>query len=202
MIDDNDFGVYIDVKKTIELNRDLVKVQMGEANGPCITLDLLAFYPAEDTQPPMPPPLQGVAMGMPPNMAYPTPPFFGPGQFPHMMLSHPISGHAMPGQPHRLMAPPTTQVNPAQLHGSAHHHGSLPPPPMTTAYPGAWSGDTPGGEKKKRKRSVELRPDESKRRKSEFSTPTHTPVTSNGMIPGTPVDDLDVIDLTFEDAMP
>jgi hypothetical protein len=70
---------------------------------------------------------------------------------------------------------------------------------MTTAYPGAWPGDNPGGEKKKRKRSVEARVDESKRRKSEYSTPTHTPVTGNGMIPGTPIDD--VIDLTFEDAM-
>ena len=188
------------MKRTIEGNRDLVKVQMGEANGPCITLDLLAFYPAEDTQSQMPPPLPGVPMGMAPtlNMAYPAPPFFGPpGQFPHMMLSHPMSG-----QPHRVMVPSTAaQINPTQIHGS-HPHSSLPPPPMTTAYPGNWSNDIPGLDKKKRKRSVETKPDDPKRRKSEFSTPVSTPLNGVGVIPGTPVEDLDVIDLTFDEAMP
>ena len=147
-------------------------------------------------------------MGMSANVtAYPAPTFFGPpGQFPpHMMLSHPIPGHSMPGSSHRIMPPPATQVNPAQLHGPGQHsHGALPPPVNTVnaAYPGGWSGDVQGGDKKKRKRSIEGRPDETKRRKSEFSTPSHTPVNSNGVVPGTPVEDQGVIDLTYDDNMP
>ncbi|KIM20423.1 hypothetical protein M408DRAFT_135858 [Serendipita vermifera MAFF 305830] len=199
--DDHGFGVYVDIKKTIELNRDLVKVQMGEANGPCITLDLLAFYPPEDNQPTMPPPLPGVSMGMPPNMnmALPSAPYFGhPGPFPHMMLSHPIGG-----QPHRTMVPsPANPANSNQHHGSSHPHTSLPPPPVTTGYPGNWPGDIAALDKKKRKRSVEARPDESKRRKSELSTPVTTPLNGTGVIPGTPVEEPDVIDLTIDESLP
>ncbi|CAG7848720.1 Lysine-specific demethylase 5C; AltName: Full=Histone demethylase JARID1C; AltName: Full=Jumonji/ARID domain-containing protein 1C; AltName: Full=Protein SmcX [Serendipita indica DSM 11827] len=64
------YGVYVDVEKTLKQNRDLVKVQMGQPNKRIIVLDLIQWFPAEEN-----PPLPVVPMiGMYPQSQLPTRP--------------------------------------------------------------------------------------------------------------------------------
>ena len=191
-----DSGVYVDMKKTVEGNREVVKVNMGEANGPCIVLDLLAFYPAEEP-PPAAPAATSVTpmapMSMPANMqGFPGPAFFSNGQFPpHMMIPHHLSNSAMALS--RQSAATPTQVNPAQLHNQS--SPALPAPPSTTGFSGTYQGEMPALDKK-RKPSLELRPNDQKRRKGENGIPTPPAAGTSTVNPR------DVIDLTFEDSVP
>jgi hypothetical protein len=171
----------------------MVKVNMGEANGPCIILDLLAFYPAEE-----PPPAAPAATSLPPMapmpipQGFPGPAFFPNGQFPpHMMIPHHLSNTTMALS--RQPAATPTQVNPAQLHNQS--SPALPAPPSTTGFSGTYQGDTPGLDKK-RKPSLELRPSDQKRRKGENGLPTPPAAGTSTVNPH------DVIDLTFEDSVP
>lgn len=175
------------MKKTVEGNRDVVKVRMGEPNGPCIILDMLAFYPAEE-----PPPSASAtslpAIAPPIGMSgFSSGGFFPNGQFPpHIMVPHHLSA---PMQ--RQSTTPATQVNPSQLHNQA--APALPAPPSTTGF-SSLQGEMPALEKK-RKPSLDLKSDQ-KRRKGDGGLPTPP---AAGM---STVNPRDVIDLTFEDSFP
>lgn len=194
-IDDQGFGTFIDVKKTLELNRDLVKVQMGTPNGPCIALELLAFYPSEDQSPAVGTPLPGMG-----PMTPFTGTFMSSGQYPpHLVLPHPLGPHQMaplpPIQPRNVPSTSSsTQINPVlTTNQPSRPASSLPTPPRVVNF---LSDGFPTGEKK-RKPSLDLNPIEQKRRKSE-----HFPLQPFPLQPSLmgAVNPRDVIDLTYEES--
>lgn len=183
--EDTEFGVFVDIKRTIELNREPVKVSMGEPNGPCIILDLLAFYPAEET-----PSQSAVPKPSNPIGSTSSPVSFDPraasGPYP-MVLQHQLPFQSIP----RTLAPPSTQVNPVQLH--APPNPTLPVPPSTTRFNGPNGGESAD---KKRKPSLDLRAGDQKRRKAENGMPTPPANGSSVLNPR------DVFDLTSEEPAP
>lgn len=172
------------------MNRELVKAQMGTPNGPCIILELLAFYPSEDHSPAAGTTLSSMTPMGPFPGAFMTPPQYTP----HLMLPHALAPHQMaplpPIQPRNVAS--TSSSGPTHL--SSRPAPSLPTPPLVSGFPGNYQSEGSQSGDKKRKPSLDLNPDERKRRKSEHmlqAQSTGAAGTANSR---------DVIDLTFDDS--
>jgi hypothetical protein len=171
---------------------------MGEPNVPFITLEVLAFYPAEENPPPLPPLVPATIPGTSTsggqsnaaqNSQTYTNSYFPPASstsYPSMRGSVPTPRNAS------SILDTDTQIRPR---GSSPPR-TLPPPPQTQGSSYNPFGDVGSASlEKKRKSSMELRVSESKRRRGDQSG--SAPDSSQGSTPSN-VNANNFIDLTLD----